>query len=90
MFELLGLTDEIVEARFGYLVEALKYGTPPHGGIALGLDRLVMLMTGTKNIKDVIAFPKTQSARDLMMSAPDYVDVQQELELGIIRNKESK
>ena len=90
MFELLGLTDEIVEARFGYLVEALKYGTPPHGGIALGLDRLVMLITGTKNIKDVIAFPKTQSARDLMMSAPDYVDVQQELELGIIRNKESK
>ncbi len=90
MFELLGLTDEIVEARFGYLVEALKYGTPPHGGIALGLDRLVMLMTGTKNIKDVIAFPKTQRARDLMMSAPDYVDVQQELELGIIRNKESK
>ena len=90
MFELLGLTDEIVEARFGYLVEALKYGTPPHGGIALGLDRLVMLMTGTKNIKDVIAFPKTQSARDLMMGAPDYVDVQQELELGISRDEESK
>lgn len=90
MFELLGLTDEIVEARFGYLVEALKYGTPPHGGIALGLDRLVMLMTGTRNIKDVIAFPKTQSARDLMMGAPDYVDVQQEIELGIERTEEKE
>ena len=77
MFEMLGLKEEDIRSRFGFFTEALKYGTPPHGGIALGLDRLVMLMTKTENIKDVIAFPKTQSARDMMMDAPSDVDVQQ-------------
>jgi len=74
MFETLGLSEVNIKERFGFFTQALKYGTPPHGGIALGLDRLVMLLTHTKNIKDVVAFPKTQSARDLMMSAPSQVD----------------
>lgn len=77
MFEMLGLKKEEITNRFGFFTEALKYGTPPHGGIALGLDRLVMLMTNTENIKDVIAFPKTQSARDMMMDAPSLVDEKQ-------------
>lgn len=83
MFEAIGLPTDVIEERFGFLVGALKYGTPPHGGLALGLDRMVMLMTGTKNIKDVIAFPKTQSARDLMMSAPSPVASDQLEELRI-------
>lgn len=83
MFETLGLKDEDVRSRFGFFVDALKYGTPPHGGIALGLDRIVMLMTKTDNIKDVIAFPKTQSAKDLMMQAPSDVDQKQLTELKI-------
>jgi aspartyl-tRNA synthetase len=74
MFQTLGLSEENIKERFGFFTQALKYGTPPHGGIALGLDRLVMLLTHTKNIKDVVAFPKTQSARDLMMQAPSGVD----------------
>jgi aspartyl-tRNA synthetase len=74
MFKTLGLQEEDVKDRFGFFVEALRYGTPPHGGIALGLDRIVMLLTHTDNIKDVIAFPKTQSAKDIMMDAPSRVD----------------
>lgn len=74
MFETLGLSEAEVKHRFGFFVDALKYGTPPHGGLALGLDRIVMLMTHTNNIKDVIAFPKTQSAKDQMMQAPSDVD----------------
>lgn len=77
MFEMLGMKSEEITSRFGFFTEALKYGTPPHGGIALGLDRLVMIMTNTENIKDVIAFPKTQSARDMMMDAPSSVDEKQ-------------
>ncbi|MBE0700772.1 MAG: aspartate--tRNA ligase [Acholeplasmataceae bacterium] len=74
MFKTLGLSKEDVQNRFGFFVDALKYGTPPHGGLAFGLDRIVMMMTDTSNIKDVIAFPKTQSAKDLMMHAPSEVD----------------
>jgi aspartyl-tRNA synthetase len=83
MFETLSLTKEEVENRFGFFVDALKYGTPPHGGLALGLDRIVMLMTNTTNIKDVIAFPKTQSAKDIMMQSPSDVDLKQLDELQI-------
>ena len=88
MFKALGLDKETVNQRFGFLIEALSYGTPPHGGIALGLDRIIMLMTHTANIKDVIAFPKNQSARDLMMNAPDKVDLVQEIELGLKKKEE--
>jgi len=83
MFDTLGLTKEDIEHRFGFFVDALKYGTPPHGGLALGLDRIVMLMTDTANIKDVVAFPKTQSAKDMMMSAPSDVENVQLEELHI-------
>ncbi len=83
MFDTLGLTKEDVAHRFGFFVDALKYGTPPHGGLALGLDRVVMLMTNTSNIKDVVAFPKTQSAKDMMMQAPSDVDQIQLDELQI-------
>lgn len=77
MFEALGLSQEDIENKFGFFIEALKYGTPPHGGIAYGFDRLVMLLVGTNNIKDVIAFPKTQSATCLMSGAPSKVDEKQ-------------
>ena len=83
MFETLGFSDAEIKAKFGFFVDALKYGTPPHGGIAFGLDRLVMLITKTNNIKDVIAFPKTQNARDLMMDAPNLVEEIQLKELSI-------
>ena len=83
MFKLLGFTEEQAWDRFGFLLEAFKYGTPPHGGLAFGLDRLVMLMAGRNSIRDVIAFPKVQNASDLMSNAPDVVDDKQIEELHI-------
>lgn len=83
MFETIGFTPEDAWARFGFLLEGFKYGTPPHGGMAYGLDRLVMLLTGCDNIKDVIAFPKVQNASELMTNAPDVVDKKQLDELSI-------
>jgi aspartyl-tRNA synthetase len=83
VFEIFGMTPEDAQARFGFLLDALKSGAPPHGGIALGLDRWAMMIAGTTNIRDVIAFPKNQRARDLMTGAPATVDDRQIRELGI-------
>ena len=84
----LGFTQQDVEARFGFLTNALRYGAPPHGGFAIGMDRLVMLLCGTDNIKDVIAFPKMQNARCLLSDAPSQVEKAQLDELGITLVKE--
>ena len=83
VFEAIGLTKEEARAKFGFLMDAFEYGTPPHGGIAFGLDRLIMLMAKRKSIRDVIAFPKTQSAVDPMSHAPSEVDDKQLRELYI-------
>jgi len=83
VFEILGMSREKIRAQFGHLLEAFEYGVPPHGGIAAGIDRLMMAITGTDNIRDVVAFPKTQSHQDLMLGAPSPVDPAQLAELHI-------
>ena len=89
-FQALGISDEDIQERFGHLVNAFKFGAPPHGGLAYGLDRLCMLMAGASSIRDVIAFPKVQNASDLMMSCPDGVDKKQLDELCIALVPEEK
>ena len=76
MFDMIGLSQEEAKHRFGFLLEAFKYGTPPHGGFAFGVDRLVMILTGSENLREVLAFPKAQNANCLMMQTPS--DVQEE------------
>jgi len=83
VFKLLGMSDEEAKARFGFFVDALEFGTPPHGGIALGLDRIVAILAGEQSIREVIAFPKTAQAVDLMSGAPSTVDPKQLKELHI-------
>jgi len=90
MFDVLGFTKEEAEEQFGFLLEALEYGAPPHGGVAFGLDRIVMLLAGKTNLRDVILFPKTASASDLLTDAPGEVHPAQLDELSIQLNKKSK
>ena len=83
IFEILGLTADEIEARFGHILKAFEYGAPPHGGIALGLDRLMMILMNESSIREVMAFPKTGDDRDLMIGAPSQVSEKQLKELGI-------
>ena len=90
VFKVLGLTEEEINNQFGFFINSMKYGCPPHGGIAFGLDRIIMLLSDTTNIRDVIAFPKTQSASCLLTEAPSVVSDDQldELNISSTSNKE--
>jgi aspartyl-tRNA synthetase len=92
MFRALGFSDKELTSRFGHLIEAFRYGAPPHGGMAFGLDRLVMLLAGCESIRDTIAFPKVQNASELMMNSPDTVDEKQlkELHISLIEGKDAE
>lgn len=81
--KLIGLSQKDMREKFGHLLSALEYGAPPHGGVAPGLDRLIMLLQNEPNIREVIAFPKTGDGRDLMMNAPSEIDKKQLKELGL-------
>jgi len=90
IFEILGLSEEKIQTRFGHILEAFSYGVPPHGGIAAGLDRLIMLLQNEPNIREIIAFPKNGEAQDLMMGAPSELEDKQLLEAGIKIVKKKK
>jgi aspartyl-tRNA synthetase len=83
MFEALGMTDEEIEAKFGFLVDAYRYGAPPHGGMGIGIDRLAMIMCKSDSLRDVTAFPKIQNASELMSECPSVVDKENLDVLGI-------
>ena len=87
MFKNLGFTDEDAQEKFGFLMNAFTYGAPPHGGIAFGFDRWVALFAGLDSIRDVIAFPKNNSGRDVMIDSPSSIDPEQYDELGLAKKK---
>ena len=90
MFDILGIGSQEAEDKFGHLLTALQYGCPPHAGLALGIDRLIMMMTGARSIREVIAFPKTQTAACLLTGAPSEVSSAQLRELNIKTSKGAK